>query len=118
MIGGRIHYFELAEVIDEDFARKCGIYKNDDEVFGGFLSHVSPLQHVFNAKINKSYGALNGPLELLIYYDRQVAPYFDGSFIPANIGTISNNIIISRGWTRIWAFDTWKSEILWMRQIQ
>jgi hypothetical protein len=118
VIGGVTHYFELAEIIDQGFAHKCGMHRNDDEIFGGFLSHDKPLRHVFNAKANKSYGALNGPLELLVYYNSQVAPYFDSSFIPTNVGSVANNMMTSRGWSRVWAFDTWKSEILWKRQIQ
>lgn len=117
-IGGVTHYFELAEIIDEDFARKCGMHRNDDEIFGGWLSHDQPLLHVFSSKAGKGYCSLNGPLELLAYYDGQVAPYFDTFFIPAKVGSIANTMMTSRGWNRIWAFDTWKSEILWSRQIQ
>ncbi len=108
-VTGRRCYFELAEIADEEAARDHSIHLNDDEIYGGRLSHVQPLKHVVSAKASKQYCDLDGPLELLFYYEKQVAPYFDLTIIPANMGPIVNQ----NRWTRIWAYDTWKKTILW-----
>jgi len=105
-------YFEMAEITDQDLARSRGVHKNDDEIYGGSISHSKPLVDIIKAKASKQY-VVDGPLELLIYYDKQVPPYFDDKFISANIGSKVDSMIASGGWTRVWAFDTWKKRILW-----
>ncbi len=105
-------YFEMAEITDEDLARSRGIHKHDDEIYGGAISHSKPLEDVINTKASKQYDA-DGPLELLIYYDKQVPPYFDDKFISANIGSKVDSMIASGRWAGVWAFDRWKKRILW-----
>lgn len=85
---------------------------------GGALSHTEPLLHVFQSKASKRYDGVDGPLELLVYYDKQVAPYFDLAFIPANVRLLANAMLTSGPWNRVWVFDRSEKRILWKHEVE
>ncbi len=117
-IKGLRHYFELSEITDRDLARNYSLHQNDDRSFGGAISHSDPLLHVFRRKATKRYAGIDGPLDLVVYYDNQVAPYFDLTFIPANVGLIATRMLTSGNWNRVWVFDRSQKRILWKHEIK
>jgi hypothetical protein len=43
-------------------------------ITAGFFSQDNPLIKVFSDKARKNYGNLDGPLGLVVYYDKQYPP--------------------------------------------
>ena len=112
MIPGHRHYFELAEVVDEGVAESDALTRTDGRSRGGFYSSDIPLMKIFRAKAEKSYDAADGLLELLAYYDKQdFDPLLERSTIE-EVGCITNEMLRSGIWHRLWLFDSYSKKIL------
>lgn len=114
MIGGELHYFELAEITDEGLARRLDTSLKEMRITGGFFSQKRPLIKAFTSKASKQYSADDGVLELLAYYDKQHPDTAAPTLIPKEIGSIADDMISSGGWSRVWVYNDWKKELLWM----
>jgi histidyl-tRNA synthetase len=108
-----IHYFKLVEIVDEDLARNYSIAMKDMQPTGGAYSNEMPLLKAFRNKASKVY-SVDGPLELLAYYDKQHPPTYDLNLIQRTIGSIAQEMVASGRWFRLWVYDTWKKEVLWV----
>ena len=63
----------------------------------------------------KTYGIGGSPLELVAYYDKQhPATSVQPRLIPETVGPIAAEMIASGVWQRIWVYDTWHKEVLWV----
>jgi hypothetical protein len=68
-ISGKQHYFELAEVTDENLARRTGIAaKQGKDMFAGPFLQLEPLCRTYNKKCSKAYDKHGHDLHLLLYY--------------------------------------------------
>lgn len=70
-ITGQPHYFELAEITDEDLARSRSESLRTGAETGGSFSQESPLLRIIRSKVQKTYVVGSVPLDLLLYYHRQ-----------------------------------------------
>ena len=109
------HYFVIVEIVDEDLARNVAISLETMKITGGAFSYEEPLKRAFRSKASKRY-AVDGPLELLAFFDKQYPPTFDLNLIPKTVGLIAQEMINSGRWYRIWVYDRWKKRILWVWQ--
>ena len=75
-IAGNLHYFEMTEITDNDLAKNVNISRREGVITGGAFSQDKPLFKAISNKSQKSYLGLDGPLELLAYYEKQYPPAF------------------------------------------
>lgn len=113
IIGGEKHYFELGEVTDQNLAARVATALREMRVTAGFFSQDHPLIKVFSDKARKTYGNLDGPLELVVYYDKQYPPPDRG----LKESTLRDLELIVRdmlngAWARVWLYDTWNKAVL------
>jgi histidyl-tRNA synthetase len=113
-IEGKLHYFELVEITDEDVARKLSIALKTMRPTGGAFSQTRPLINAFEAKSAKPYSVGNAPLELLAYYDKQYPPTDDLSIISKTVEPMAARMVESGQWSRVWIYDRWNKTILWV----
>jgi hypothetical protein len=71
-IGGEKHYFELGEVTDQNLAARVATALREMRITAGFFSQDNLLIKIFSDKARKNYGNLDGPLELVVYYDKHI----------------------------------------------
>ena len=113
IIGGGRHYFELGEVTDQNLAARVATALREMRITAGFFSQDNPLIKVFSDKARKNYRNLDGPLELVVYYDKQYPPPAWG----LKESTLRDLELIVRdmlngAWARVWLYDTWNRAIL------
>lgn len=114
LISGQKHYFEMTEITDEDLARRVSISLKDNIVTGGFFSQDGPLVDAFTKKEQKTYLDLDGPLELLAYYEKQYPPpkgKIRGSTL-YELDSRTQGMTVFGQWKRLWIYDTWNKRIL------
>jgi len=113
-IDGQRNYFEMTEITDQGLARNVSISIKKMKITGRFFSQDEPLIKAFSSKAKKTYPPLDGPLELLAYYDKQYPP-------PTNLiqeSTLNTLCLIIRDmtifgpWSRLWIYDQWNKNIL------
>jgi histidyl-tRNA synthetase len=112
-VDGQIRYFKLTEIVDEDLARNYNISMKTMEPHGGAFSQEEPLRRVFQARASRPYHVGDIPIELVAYYDKQAPPTYDPQMIPRTIGRTAEYMIESRGWARVWVYDTRHKQVLW-----
>lgn len=106
--------FELVEITDQSVAIGLAQSIKTGEVTGGAFSQEEPLLYSFESKQKKTYQA-SSTIELLAYYDKQYPwSYEDPTFIPGVITPTAKTMIDSGVWSRIWVYDTWKKNVLWV----
>jgi hypothetical protein len=112
-IGGEKHYFELGEVTDQNLAARVATALKEMRITAGFFSQDNPLIKVFSDKARKNYDTLDGPLELVVYYDKQYPPP-EGGLKESTLRDLELIVrdMLNRGWSRVWLFDTWNKAIL------
>jgi hypothetical protein len=114
-ISGKAHYFELAEVTDENLARRVAIAgKQGKDTFGGPFMQLEPLCRIYNQKCSKKYKTDGHDLHLLLYYstDHQV-PYTEG--LREEISKLQDAIekkFRQSPFRTAWLYDGWNEAII------
>ncbi len=108
------HYFELTEITDKDLARRVSASLEDGCSTAGAYSQDDPLLKAFSSKEQAHYVNLDGPLELLAYYDKQSPPplslLMDST--RACLYWVTQRMTVSGPWTRLWIYCRWPKSIL------
>jgi len=112
-ISGKPHYFELAEVTDENLARRVGIAaKQGKDTFAGPFLQLEPLCRTYNQKCSKEYKTDGYDLHLLLYYSTQV-PYTEG--LREEISKLRDEIeqkLRQSPFRSAWLYDGWSEAII------
>ena len=116
---GRPHYFEITEIVDEGLAKNVTTsiketVKTKKTIIPGVpFSQDNPLLKAFTQKAGKSYSELDGPLELLAFYQKQYPPSAD-LLTPETLCAL--NLIVAQmtgqAWWRVWIFNCWNDKII------
>jgi hypothetical protein len=111
VIAGQKHYFELREITDQELARRYSISIKTMQQTGGSYSQDDPLIRTFSSKLQKNYRDLDGPLELLAYYEKQCPPPELKDSTKETLFWTIQSMLIGQ-WYRVWIYSTRKREVL------
>ncbi len=113
-ISGKLHYFEMTEIVDDGLAKNVAIGRKEMKITGGAFSQDSPLLKAFTQKSIKTYPDLDGSLELLAYYDKQYPPPIEllKQDTLHTLNFVVQNMTDSGNWDRLWVYDGWNDQIL------
>jgi hypothetical protein len=113
VVSGQRRYFELVEVTDEKVAESYSLSIKHMQPRSCSYSNDNPLIRAFESKSKKTYETLNGSLELLAYYDKQPSTPWLKDETLENVYRVSQEMLQSGPWRRIWLYDSQKKQILW-----
>lgn len=113
IIEGVKHHFELGEITDQGLASRLAQALREMRITGGFFSQDKPLLSLISQKATKNYGDLEGPLDLVLYYDKQYPPP-EGGLTEFTLAKLEQHALemLAGAWSRIWIFDNWNQQIL------
>ncbi|MGH9802430.1 MAG: hypothetical protein ACRD82_18855 [Blastocatellia bacterium] len=117
-IGTQKHHFEMTEITDENLAKRVSISQRDLVMTGGASSQDGPLIRAFTNKSQQTYADLDGPLELLAYYDKQYPPPPKGiqKATLNQLYWVAQEMVVFGPWSRLWIYDTWNKRIIWLAE--
>jgi len=110
-IEGRVRFFKLIEIVDENVARTYNLSLRTMQPSGGSYSQEEALLKVFRSRASKPPSVEK--VELVAYYDKQYPPVDDPELIPRTIGRIAEFMIDSGHWAKLWIYDTWNQNVIW-----
>lgn len=111
MVGGVGQWIELGEITDEGLARY--IADGWQEGGGTSFSQNVPFVYMLESKGRKTYETGGKPVDLLLYYKRQLA---DRAALGRYVGQYGNELAaLTRPgkFRRVWVFDAFAGEVLW-----
>jgi hypothetical protein len=114
VVSGQKHYFELVEITDEKAAKSYSLSIKHMQPRTCSYSNDNPLIRAFESKSKKTYETLDGSLELLAYYDKQPSAPWLKSETLETVYQVIREMLQSGPWCRIWLYDVWKKQILWV----
>jgi len=109
-INGKLHYFELTRVSDQNIANETGkllssTHRTGEGGVGRAMSYDDRqmLREAIERKTGKTYKINGAPFDLLIYYDSAVSP----SPLPDLIDSTFRKLQIEfhQYWNKIWLYD-------------
>ncbi len=111
IVNGGECWFELGEIVDEEFAERTS--PNRRCFRGGFEFPLdTPLQRIIEKKCGKTYETNGGPIDLVLYYGKLPAD----TSAPGHIERYRTHLasLTAQGkFCRVWIFDSWNQKILW-----
>ena len=105
------HYFELGEVTNQRLAQRFSVAMKTMQQTGGFYSQDDPLLSTLQSKSGKDYGKLDGPLQLLAYYDKQYPPPLVRVSINDTLFWTIQSMVMEK-WYCVWIYSTWEKKVL------
>jgi hypothetical protein len=116
LVNGRPYFFELSQIVDEDLAKDIGdSTKTKVDSDGGWYSEEEPLIGRISAKASKTYSTSGERVDLLLYYERQF-PFAPAEHLKKYEAEIASALLPKGPFSRIWIFEMWKNEIVWVRE--
>jgi hypothetical protein len=114
VMAGANHHFELSEITDPKTASNLAVSIKTMRIVAWMFKQDEPLIRAIQGKAEKNYKNLNGPLSLLLYYDRQSPPPEGGlsDSTQRQLSLIARSMLL-QGWSGVWIYDTEGGEVLW-----
>lgn len=109
------HFFELAEITDQDLARSYNQSLKTGRITGSWFSQDEPLESIIGSKAQKTYETEGALVELVLYYWKQPSPYLpiiQGTFEQLKVA--KNRVLLSGLFSRVWVYDHRSSSVLYV----
>jgi len=113
-VEGALHYFELGEITDRPVARATADALKYDEPRGTAFSQTEPFTYIIGKKQTKTYTTNGAPVDLILYYRTQPAPWasYFTDMLASNKAAL--NALTNGGpFQRVWVFDFTEATVLW-----
>ena len=113
-IRGALHYFELGEITDQSVARATADALKYDEPRGTAFSQIEPFAYIIGKKRTKIYRTNAAPVELVLYYRTQHAPWpaYFADLLASSMADL-DALVIGGPFQRVWIFDFVNKTVLW-----
>lgn len=113
VVCGKRWYAELAEITDQNLARRHSESLQTGKITGGAFSQNQPLLSIVQSKSRAWYETEGHPIILVLYYDKQYPPPDEWEAIPRTIAESASAMVDSGAWSGVWVYDDWNERILW-----
>lgn len=111
-ISGKLHWFELGQIISPDVAAKINPKRRTSE--GGFsFDQEIPFVDIVTKKATKKYETQGAPVDLILHFDLRLGSM---SVVQRQIekhAELLKSLVIGGPFARVWIFDEWKKTIVW-----
>jgi hypothetical protein len=111
-ISGKLHWFELGEIISEEVAAK--ISPNRKTMDSGFsFSQEAPFVKVVTAKATRRYETKGAPVDLILHFDLRLGSKSTVLGLVATHAALLKSLMNDGPFTRVWIYDAFTSCIVW-----
>ncbi|HET9177925.1 MAG TPA: hypothetical protein VFQ24_06165 [Terriglobia bacterium] len=105
-LSGSPYFFELAEVTDENLARRYNESLRTRKITGGSYSHDEPLiKRIITFKSQKNYQTKGAPIDLVLYYWKQTPHRADVTNTVSKLRPVFEQLRSSTSFSRIWLYE-------------
>jgi hypothetical protein len=111
-ISGKLHWFELGQIIDKEVAAKTSPRRN--RMDGGFgFSQETPFVYIVKDKATKTYETLGAPVDLVLHFDLHLGTKRVIQDQIQKHAALLKTLVNEGPFSRVWIYDEYTKSIVW-----